>query len=132
MGSCWRWNYPQVPGGLLKPFGIHRKDIRDGDWNGKGFLREQFEDAWGRYLSLVTPPSGDNGDKPPVEPKNRGSVSVTETLLSPIENARKPLARAIVTDVTDQHRNGGDGDAPATPEEEAELERLASKFEGAV
>jgi hypothetical protein len=115
---------------LLKPFGIHSKPVRDGTQVFKGYKREQFEDAWGRYLSLDPSPSGYNGYKPPAEPKNGGSASVTKALLLPIENGRKPLARAVVTDVTDQHRNGGDGAVSATPEEEAELERLASEFGG--
>ena len=87
--------------------GIRSKDIRDGGWNGKGFAREQFEDAWSRYLPPISPPSSDIGDNPPVEPRIGGSESVTEFPLSPMGKGDFPLARADVTDVTDQQRNGG-------------------------
>jgi Protein of unknown function (DUF3631) len=40
---------------LLSPYGIHSKTIRLDDGTAKGFEREQFEDAWSRYLSPVPP-----------------------------------------------------------------------------
>jgi putative DNA primase/helicase len=38
---------------LLKPFGIHSREIHEHDSHTKGYKREQFEDVWKRYL----PPS---------------------------------------------------------------------------
>ncbi|RWD33361.1 MAG: DUF3631 domain-containing protein [Mesorhizobium sp.] len=36
----------------LRPYGIKSKQIRIGDWTGKGYDRADFYDAWQRYLSL--------------------------------------------------------------------------------
>jgi hypothetical protein len=36
---------------LLKEYGIESKQIRVGEWTGKGYLREHFHDAWNRYVS---------------------------------------------------------------------------------
>jgi Protein of unknown function (DUF3631) len=37
---------------LLRPFGVRPTDVRVGDWNGKGYCRDDFVDAWARYLPL--------------------------------------------------------------------------------
>lgn len=34
----------------LKSYGINRASVRVGDWTGKGYRREDFHDAWLRYL----------------------------------------------------------------------------------
>ncbi len=117
---------PRALANLLKPYGIRRKDVRDGGWHGKGYEREQFVDAWDRYLSPEGALSGDNGDNGSVEPKTGGVLSVTDEGLSPIENSRKPHGKANVTDVTDGKHNGGA--EAATEAEEAEIERLAARF----
>lgn len=36
----------------LRPYGIKSKQIRIGDWTGKGYDRSDFYDAWQRYLSV--------------------------------------------------------------------------------
>ncbi|RJT32109.1 DUF3631 domain-containing protein [Mesorhizobium waimense] len=36
----------------LKPYGVKSKQIRIGDWTGKGYERADFYDAWQRYLSV--------------------------------------------------------------------------------
>ena len=35
---------------LLKPYRVRSKDVRIGDLHRKGYLAEDFADAWGRYL----------------------------------------------------------------------------------
>jgi hypothetical protein len=41
---------------LLRPYRIHSRSIRlDDGSTPKGFLREQFEPSWGRYLVQKTP-----------------------------------------------------------------------------
>ena len=55
---------------LLRPFGIHPQNLRIGDSVVKGYSREDFEDAWARYLPPAssrynaTRPvnTGENGD----------------------------------------------------------------------
>ncbi len=45
---------------LLKPFGIRPRSIREGEnCNHKGYLREQFEDAFDRYLPATPPQCAD-------------------------------------------------------------------------
>jgi Protein of unknown function (DUF3631) len=42
---------------MLKPYGMHSRTVRfDDDTTAKGYLREQFETPWSRYLP-VSPPS---------------------------------------------------------------------------
>jgi hypothetical protein len=41
---------------LLDQYGVHRKQVRVGSWNGKGYIRQDFYDAWVRYLPPL--PSG--------------------------------------------------------------------------
>jgi hypothetical protein len=45
---------PLAPRGLaklLKEYGIESKQVRVGEWTGKGYEREHFHDAWSRYVS---------------------------------------------------------------------------------
>jgi Protein of unknown function (DUF3631) len=37
----------------LGKYGISSKDVRIGDWHGKGYKREDFYDAWERYLNAA-------------------------------------------------------------------------------
>ena len=87
---------------LLRPFGIRSRDRRFGEGTRKGYLRENFEDAWEHYL----PPSGgsirNKGNNGFVEPKTRPESSATEGSLLPLEKARKPHQKANVADVADR------------------------------
>jgi hypothetical protein len=49
----WRKGSPITARGitrLLKPYGIAKRSTRFGETTAKGYLREEFEDAWKRYL----------------------------------------------------------------------------------
>jgi hypothetical protein len=40
----------------LRPYEICSKDVRTGEWHGKGYLKADFHDAWQRYLPPPPPP----------------------------------------------------------------------------
>jgi putative DNA primase/helicase len=40
---------------LLKPFRIEPRQIRDGQEKSRGYLKEDFEDSWARYLKASVP-----------------------------------------------------------------------------
>ncbi len=89
---------------LLKPFGIGPKVIRFPTGTVRGYDREQFLDAWSRYLGS--------------DPKQRNKVNENEEL-EPISNPKQGGSvtdqkahvttekHSIVTDVTDKNRVGG-------------------------
>jgi hypothetical protein len=109
----WRHGEGLDPRGLarlLKPYGIKRRTIRLGDQTAKGYKREQFEEAWARYL----PPSGGKG-------------SQGEHRSQPAPGPEPDVT--LVTDVTDFPQGKGDADAiDATDEQGAEIDRLRSKW----
>jgi hypothetical protein len=55
-GQAHRPISPKQLARLLKAFGIHSREIHERDSHTKGYKREQFEDAWKRYL----PPSAED------------------------------------------------------------------------
>jgi Protein of unknown function (DUF3631) len=74
---------------LLKPYAIHSRSVRMEDGSTpKGFLREQFEPAWGRYLVQKTP----QRHNPHEHWENGDSESATSDGLWRIENGRKPAS----------------------------------------
>ena len=99
---------------LLKPYGVKPRPIRIDGEVAKGYLREQLEEVWQRWLpsspdmtvTSVTSVTGDAG--------------VTE-------NSALASQCNAVTDVTD--KSGSNGAISATEAEEAEAERLAGRFE---
>ncbi len=129
---------------LLHPFGVRSNTIRvEGAEKSpaKGYKREQFEDAWSRYLALngsvsVTPvTSALTSQKPDLFHPLQDPV-VTDT-----KEGSNPHSNAVVTDVTAGNANkANDGIKPqpigalqtdpvsATAAEEAEADRLAAKF----
>lgn len=117
---------PRALSRLLAPYGIHPVDIRTPDGTKKGYKREQFEDAWQRYLPPHPLPIRDKGDIGSTKPKSGGYVSATEGGVSRIESGSKPHGNADVADVADGSLDG----APqaATETEEAEAKRLEHKF----
>ena len=51
---------------LLKPFGVHGKQVRVGESTKKGYWREDFVDAWSRYCPPTPPspaPAASDGNK---------------------------------------------------------------------
>jgi hypothetical protein len=74
---------------LLRPYRIHSRSIRlDDGSTPKGFLREQFEPSWGRYLVQKTP----QRHNPHEHWENGDSASATDDGLWRIENGRKPAS----------------------------------------
>jgi uncharacterized protein DUF3631 len=100
---------PRVLGSLLSPYGIRSRSIRlDSGKTPKGYLREQFEDAWNRYL----PPAGasirhdatsgtSTGSEASSDPPQDGRVADAEA-------GAKPLAQTDVADVADARLFLGD------------------------
>lgn len=61
----------------LKPYGISSRQLRIGDWSGKGYVRSELGDAWTRYLG------------PP--PQRSETTETSETSGSPnCEHCRNP------------------------------------------
>jgi hypothetical protein len=78
---------------MLKPFGIHSRPIRAGDDRGRGFEREQFADAFARYLCVDTVDTVDkhaNGQVKPVNVRvndpNHGNVDGSDQRFWPDVN----------------------------------------------
>jgi hypothetical protein len=89
----------------LRQYGIKSKDIRIGDWHGKGYTREDLADSWSRYLG-------------PLDETSRGGEEATRSPLGmpPQESATS------ATSATPASSNGarqtfidGWGDGPADP-----------------
>lgn len=99
---------------LLKPYGVRPRTIwLDGD-SAKGYLRDQFSEPWERWLPTrieASGPSEASGD----------AEAVSE----------KPHEQADLTDLTDltaiSTADGNGGPPDATPEQEAEIERLGGE-----
>ena len=111
---------------LLKPYGVRPRTIKLEDGTtAKGYLREQFSEAWERWLT-TTPDLSVTSVTAVTEP-SPDLFSVTE----------KPHGIADVTEVTqvtalDDEGEAGDGPGPAvtaTDDQEADIERVAEKFE---
>ena len=103
---------------LLHDFAIHSRVVRFGDKTAKGFLREQFEDAWARYLLSER----SQGHIPHGERENAGFGEVTEPALLPFENGRNPALGADCDLVTSLDAE------PADEAAETELARVRAKF----
>ena len=112
---------------LLKPYRVHSGDIRTTEGILKGYKSEDFIDPWERYLSPDRSLVRDKRDISSIEPKTGGAVSATERGLSRIESGRKPHGNRDVADVAAESHNGEP--EPATEAEEAEIRRLAARFE---
>jgi len=71
----WRRGQPlsaRSLAGLLAPYEIHPMKIRFGERTLQGYCREQFEDAWSRY---VIPGKGEkNSNTPPIFPERRNNL----------------------------------------------------------
>jgi hypothetical protein len=104
---------------MLSPFGIRSRTIRLDDATAKGFLLEQFEDAFNRYLPLLPGEKGNTG----TTPMDTGFEADSET---PHVTDQKPDKTAWANDcagVTDQNPAQGHGTVPA-PGENGYLEHV--------
>jgi hypothetical protein len=104
---------------MLRPYGVHSRTVRfEDDSTAKGFLREQFDAPWSRYIPGSPLSKGHkvtNGSGSGIEPDFKRSQ---EPLCDGLESAANPHGERVVTDVTDS-------DPQNTAE--AELERLRAK-----
>ena len=115
--SEWRQGNPISQRAItdrLKPYGITKRNVRFGDDASegtvtKGYHRDQFEDAWKRYLPKNDTQTGYNGYNGATEPRTASPEPATEPLVLPVENARKPHGNADVAGVA------GSGASPARP-----------------
>ena len=107
-------------GEKLRPYGVHSRTVRfDDESTAKGFLRDQFEGPWSRYIPgspgskghKVTTRAGSG-----IEPDSETSQ---EPFCDGLKIAANPHGKRDVTDVTDS-------EAPDALE--AEFERVKVKF----
>jgi hypothetical protein len=92
---------------LLRPYGVRRGDIRINNHSeyvkgapttefrdhGKGYQRQDFEDAWSRYLPSI----GDSGDIGAATTAIDGASIGDMTSLSPIDDAQKSLPQPMLS-----------------------------------
>lgn len=112
--ATWHHGKPLSARGLsqkLRPFGIRSQQLKIGDVNRNGYLRQDFEDAWLRYGVLSSTDSTAQDDQ--------GFPAETQTLPSiggrGCENAENPHGIRPVEAVEDDERY------PYTPEEIEEM-----------
>ena len=93
--------------GLLRDFAIKPKLIRIGDETRRGFEREWFEDAWGRYLPDLGVPSVTSVTTALESQELPLSEALQEEARNTSEDAANPHSNADVTDVTLQTSKTG-------------------------
>jgi hypothetical protein len=98
---------------LLHDFSIHSRTVRLDDRTAKGFQREQFEDAWARYLLSET----SQRHNPHSNAEDEPFREVTEESLLPPENGRNPAPEAGCDVVTSENAEPEHGGVHATAEE---------------
>jgi putative DNA primase/helicase len=88
---------------LLKPFDIQPKSIRIDSQTAKGYLLDQFQDSFGRYLADRSVTASQTLQTLPFEVDGTvtGSLSVTD------QDESKTLQTGGCDGVTDQHANSG-------------------------
>ena len=94
---------PLDPRGLarrLRPFDVHPRTIRTGDETPKGYLREDFADAWGRYLPVLAATSATTATSQPVQGELDDALSATHPP-QPQHVAEKTPFVVDVADVAD-------------------------------
>jgi hypothetical protein len=119
---------PRALGRLLKAFDIHSKSVRLPDQSTpKGYSREDFEDAWRRFLPSHTPDLSATTPQPAsVLEKPADSIRHTTPLVADTKTASNPHGQRDVADVAD--RNGGRAPQPfrwSENEEERKRQRDA-------
>ena len=99
-------------GKKLVPYGIVAKPVRiDGERAGNGYDRDQFEDAWTRYLPVNEPSNRYTGTTRMVEPKTGETKPVQDDAVPVSENGANPHEHSDVPVVpvsdTASSLNGG-------------------------
>jgi len=106
---------------LLKPYGIRPKQIREREQTHKGYKRDEFEDAWSRYLDEAradtphSPPAKRNSETDHSNPAYRAENGVSEGVsgADSVSDAERDKP----------HRNGEVSDVSDIPEEDEEMRR---------
>jgi len=105
---------PRQIANKLRGYGIQSKTVRIGSDRAKGFEREQFKDAFSRYITHEKSISShslfsmrDTGQPAP-ELGLRNFSSVTDKTLSRKENLRKPASALYCHVVTDENTLSGE------------------------
>jgi len=117
---------PQGLARLLRPFGVQPVVIRVGTTTLRGYRREDFEDAWSRYLPAPSPDGASDPKHPKQSSQGAGSSHLFDPQQTPLvtgsENGANPVRARVVTGVTDKTPSGGEGaveedheGAPLTP-----------------
>jgi hypothetical protein len=120
---------------LLKPYGIRPKQIREGEQTHKGYKREDFEDAWSRYLyearadTSHTPPAKRNSETDPSNPAYRAENGVSDSVpdaehASDAEH-EKPRRNGDVSDVSDNPGEDGEMQRADIIQSESQVFELA-------
>jgi hypothetical protein len=116
---------PRQLAARLKPFGVQPGSLRDGAKTGKGYTREQFADAFRRYLPADPshPSQGNAGaglENSAIRHQGGEAGAVTDRAAG-----ANPYGAGVVTDVTDREpdagRGGGRGGAAAQEREVFDL-----------
>src|SRR5439155_6495216 len=94
---------------MLKPFAIRpHGTIRIGERTSQGYLRDQFEDAWSRYLPQNTDSSAPQPSHPSQCSKNAGLSSSSKpsqtTDVMDAESEETPVKRRAVMNVMDANQ----------------------------
>lgn len=108
---------------LLKPYGVRPTSVRIGDKTPKGYRRDDLADAWARYVPDPESP--------------QLAQQAQHVVLAATANPHSKAVVALVADVASMADTGtvvADSELIpfADPEQEAEAERIAAKFSGAV
>jgi hypothetical protein len=119
---------PRGLANLLRPYEIKSKQTRFGEETRKGYLREQFEDAWQRYLPPSVPSMRNKRNNGLNKPETPDSQAKQEGSVFRIENPEKPLEQANVSDVSDRSAKEG---AEAPWDEQLDLVALALSADAA-
>jgi hypothetical protein len=114
---------PRELANKLRPYGIKSQVIRIDAKTPRGYLREQFEDAWNRYL----PSKGDSKRNTRNNGRDKPKTAPPQTQHTPpmlrIENPEKPHQHADVADVADRTPEYGlENDSAGR--DDSEIERL--------
>jgi len=109
---------------LLAPFAIASHTIRLEEGTAKGYLRDDFADAFDRYLTTSSVSGGNSVTSAAASRADAPIQSVTDKPGDVSENGTKPTSDGACDVVTTQNRQNGDG-RRVSPVEEAEIDRLA-------
>jgi hypothetical protein len=120
---------PEALARLLKPFGVRPERWRDGSQLARGYAREAFQDAWGRYVPVPSSlPATFNLEHPEQSSQDAGFGDFENPEQPPLvpgpENGANPVRTRVVPGVPGSNPLGGKetaGEAPedlmATPED---------------